>query len=128
MKPQTRDNLIYLAVGISIAGLVWADFFYAESHGAKVWMPSRFAFRAVTSTALLMYFVVREARKTRASLVQALTCSLFAIFLHMTIVFGFRQIIDQLPGLSFSALAVFEMFFVVQLTLLGVLYLTRSGH
>src|SRR5260370_35125491 len=112
MKPQTRENLIYLAVGISIAGLVWANFFYAEIHGTKVWMPCRFAFRAVTSTALLMYFVVREARKTRASLVQVLACALFAIFLHTTIVFGFRQIIDQLPGLTFSALAVFEMFFV----------------
>ena len=35
MKPETRDNVIYLAVGISIAALVTADFFYADSHGMK---------------------------------------------------------------------------------------------
>ena len=33
MKPKSRDNLIYLAVGLSIAGFVVARFFYAESHG-----------------------------------------------------------------------------------------------
>ena len=35
VKPQTRDNLIYLAVGISVAALVVADVLYSEKHGTK---------------------------------------------------------------------------------------------
>jgi hypothetical protein len=72
VKPQLRDNLIYLAVAIGVAGLVWADFFYSDSHGTKMWVPSRFALRAVTSSALLAHFVVSEMRRKKASLLQIL--------------------------------------------------------
>jgi hypothetical protein len=40
--------------------------------------------------------------------------------------FSFRQIIDQLPGMSYSALAALEMFVVRQLSVRGVFYLTFS--
>jgi hypothetical protein len=50
MKSGTRDNLIYLGVGLGVAALVVADFFYADSHGQEMWMPSRFALRAVYTT------------------------------------------------------------------------------
>jgi uncharacterized membrane protein len=103
MKPTTRDNLIYLAVGLGIAALVVADFFYADSHGRKMWMPSRYAFRLIYSTALLGYFVVRETRKEKATVVQVVACVLFASVVHLAIGFGCRQVLGQLSGISFSA-------------------------
>ena len=127
MKPKTRDNLIYLSVGLTIAALVWADFFYADSRGRKMWMPSRFALRAVTTPSLLAYFVVKEMRRQKASLFQTFAAVLFATLLQLLIMFGFRQIIDQLPGISYSALAVAEIFVVWQLSVRSVFYLT-SPH
>ena len=115
MKPRTRDNLIYLAVGLGIAALVVADFVFADSLGRKMWMPSRYAFRLVTTTALLVYFVVRETRRVKATVVQMLACVLFASVVHLAIGFGFRQALGQLSGISFSAWVVFELFLLVQL-------------
>jgi hypothetical protein len=115
MKQRTRDNLIYLAVGLGIAALVAADAFYADSHGREMWMPSRFAFRLVYTTALLDYFVVRETRKVKAPVLRILACVVFASVVNLVIAFGFRQAIDRLPGLSFTAWAVVEMFLLVQL-------------
>jgi hypothetical protein len=120
MKPQTRDNLIYLAVGLGIVALGCIDFFYAESHHTKGWMPSRFAFRVVTTPSLLAYFVVREMRRQKATLLQTLGSVLFATLLQLGIMFGSRQIIDQLPGISYSSLAGIEIFIVWQLTVKGV--------
>jgi hypothetical protein len=126
MKPKTRDNLIYLTVGLVIAALVSINFFHAESRGQEPWWPSRFAFRALTTPALLAYFVVKEMRRVRATLFQILASVLFAMLLQLGIMFGFRQIVDQLPGLSYSALAIFEMFVVWQLTVYVVLYFSRN--
>ncbi len=126
MKPGMRDNLIYLAVGLGIAALVVADFFYADSHGQKMWWPSRFASRAAYSTVLLAYFVARETRKVKATLAQVLAYILFASIVHLVIVFTFRQAVGDLSGISFSALAVFEMFLVFQLLMVVIRYL-RSG-
>jgi hypothetical protein len=126
MKPETRDNLIYLGVGLGIAVLVVADFFYADSHGQKMWWPSRFAFRAAYTTVLLAYFVIRETRKMKATLVQILAYILFASLVHLAIVFTFRHAAGELSGITFAALAVLEMFFVFQLLMLVVRYL-RSG-
>ncbi len=126
MKPGTRDNLIYLAVGLGIAALVVADFFYADSHGEKMWWPSRFASRAAYTTVVLAYFIVRETRKVKATLAQVLASVLFASIVHLAIVFTFRQALGELSGISFSALAVFEMFLLFQLLMVVVRYL-RSG-
>ena len=123
MKPETRDNLIYLGVGIGIAVLVAADFFYSDSHGKKMWWPSRFAFRTAYTTILLAYFVVREAGKMKATPVQILAYILFASLVHLAIVFTFRHAAGELSGITFAALAVFEMFFVFQLLMLVVRYL-----
>jgi hypothetical protein len=116
MKPKTRDNLIYLAVGISIAAFVWADFFYADSHGLKMWMPSRFAFRSVYTTALIWYVVLKGMRQTKQTFIRVLAWLLFATLLHLTIVFAFLQIIEQLTGISFAALWVAELYFVFFVT------------
>jgi|SRR5579863_6509143 len=115
MKERTRDNLIYLAVGVGIAALVAVDAFYADSHGRKMWMPSEFAFRIVYSTALLAYFVVQQTHKVKATVVQVLACVLFASAVHLAIAFRFREAIGRLPGLGFAGWAVLEMFLLVQL-------------
>lgn len=125
MKPKTRDNLIYLAVGIGIAGLVTANFFYADSHNQKPWMPSRFAFRAVTTPSLLAYFIVKEMRRQNAKLLQTFAAVLFATLVQLGIMFGFRQVVEQLPGTSYAALAVLEIFFVWQLSVYAALHLLR---
>ena|ERR1700680_2209910 len=115
MKQRTRDNLIYLAVGISIAALVAADAFYADSHGRGMWIPSWFAFRLAYMTALPAYFVARETRKVKATVAQVLACGLFADIVNLVLAFRFRQAIGQLRGLSFWPLAVLEIFLLVQL-------------
>jgi hypothetical protein len=126
MKPRAKDNLIYLGVGLSIAALVWMDFFYADSRGQKMWWPSKFAFRTVTTPSLLDYFVVKEMRRGKATLLQTFAAVLFATLLQLGIMSSFRQFIYQLPGMSYSALAVLEMFVVWQLSVRGVFYLTSS--
>ena len=90
-----------------------------------MWVPSSFAFRLVGTTALLGYFVARETRKAKATLVQTITCILLAIVIHLLIAFAFRQAVGQVSGISFSALAGLELFLVVQF-LLQVLRYLRS--
>jgi hypothetical protein len=126
MKQNTRDNLIYVAVGLSIAALLVADFFYSLSHHTEMWRPSKFAFRGVFTTFLLAYFVARESRKLKATLLQVLGCVLFAGIVHLAIIFAFRQFVDQLSGMLFSALAVFEILLVFELATRVFRYL-RSG-
>lgn len=116
MNEQTRDNLIYLAVGLSFAALLALDAFYSDVHGLRMWMPSRFAFRAVYTPSLLAYFVMKEMRLRKATLFQMLAAVLFAILFQLGILFGFRPIVDQLHGLTYSALALAEMFFLWQLS------------
>ena len=126
MKPKTRDNLIYLAVGLGIAALVVVDFFYADSHGRKMWMPSRFAFDLVTTAALLGYFVIRETRKVKATVVQVVACVLLASVVHLAIGFGFQQTLDQLSGISYSVWAILEIFILVQLLVWVVQHLRSA--
>lgn len=79
-----------MVVGLSIAALVVADFIYAESHDRVMWMPSRFPFRVVGTTVLLAYFVARETRKMRATLVQVFAMVLVAGAVHVAIAFRFH--------------------------------------
>lgn len=123
MKQTTRDNIIYLAVGFGIVALIVADFVRADSHGQKMWWPSRFTSRAVYTTTLLVYFVARESRKLKSTLIQVLECVLFASIVHLAIVFASREAVDQLSGLLFSVLAVFEMFVVFELAMAVTRYL-----
>jgi len=123
MTQKTRDNLIYLGVALGIVALIVADLLYADSRGQKMWWPSRLASRGVYTTILLAYFVVREARKLKATLVQVLACVTFAGVVHLAIIFALRQATEQLSGISFSALAVGEMFLVFGLSMAVVRYL-----
>jgi hypothetical protein len=128
MNPKTRDNLIYLAVGISIFAFVWADVFYADSHGRKMWMPSRFAFRSVYTTALIWYVVLKRISQVKRTFVRVLAWFVFATLLHLTIVFASRQIIEELPGISFAALCVAELYFIFFVTEKFALYFNRTHH
>jgi hypothetical protein len=128
MRPSTRDNLIYLAVGLSVAGILTTDVFYHLNRGTEMWMPPRFAFRAVYTTLLLGYFVGKYIRKPKTSLLQLATCILFASTVHLVIVFGFRQAVGHLAGIPFSGLAVPELFFVFLLTERLAGYLKRRLH
>jgi hypothetical protein len=126
MKNKTRDNLIYLTVGIGLVALIVMDLFYADSHHLKMLWPSRFASRAAYTTALLGYFVIRETSKVKATLLQVFASVLFSGILHLAIIFALHQIVGELPGLSFSALILVEMFVVIQLSMVVLRYL-RSG-
>jgi preprotein translocase subunit Sec61beta len=123
MKQKTRDNFIYLGVALSIVALIGADFFYADSRGQKMWWPSRLVSRGVYTTILLAYFVAREARKLKVTPVQVLASVLFAGMVHLAIIFAFRQAMEQLSGIPFSALAVCEMFLVFGLSMMVVRHL-----
>ena len=126
MKATTRDNLIYLAVGLSIAALFWAYFFYADSHGREMWLPSRFAIRTVYTTALIWYVVLRGIHTGKQTFIRVLVLALFATLLHLSIVFAFRSIIEKLPGIAFALLWVPEMYFIVVVTEKSAPYLTGT--
>jgi hypothetical protein len=123
MNQKTRDDVIYLAVGLGIVALIVVDLVYEDVHGRSMWVPSRFASRAAYSTVLLAYFVARDTRKTHATPIQVLGCLLFAGIVQLLVMFTLREAVSELPGLSFAALAVPEMFFVFQLVMLGLRYL-----
>ena len=128
MKPKTRDNLIYLAVGVGVAALAVADSFYADTHHTKGLMPSRFAFRAVTTPSLLAYFVIQEMLREKATFVRIIGAVLFATIVQLGIMFSFRQTIERLPGLTYSTLAVMAIFLVWQLTIRVAQYLSSPNH
>lgn len=128
MQPRTRDNLIYLSVGISIAALVVLDVFYSESHGREAWMPSRFAFRVPIYMALLGYFVARETRKVNATLVQTAICVIVASILHLGVAFAFRGTFSGPRSLGLAILVPLEIFGIVVLMVQVVRYLSRRSH
>jgi hypothetical protein len=128
MKPRTRDNIIYLTVGLSIAALLVADVFYTDSHGGKMWFPSRFAFRSVYTTALIWYFVLKGIGQAKLTFVRVLAWLLSATLMHLAIVFASRQIIENLPGIAFAALCPWELYFVFFITEKFALYLTQARH
>jgi hypothetical protein len=128
MKPKTRDNLIYLAIGLSIAGVVAGLFFYADSHGQVPVFPSRFKVRLVTTMLLVAYFVARAARRVNSTLAGVAVCVLVAGLLPVAISFSFRQIIGQLPGIPYAGFAAIEIFFIVELIERTGSYLRRMAH
>ena len=126
MKPNVRDNLIYLGVGVGIVSLIVADLIYSNIRGHAMWWPSRAAARGVYTAILLSYFVFREAKRLRSTLTQALTCVLLADIVHLALVYVFRHNVDTVSGISFAALGVFEMFLVFNLAMALAHYL-RAG-
>ena len=128
MQPKTRDNLIYLGVGLCIAGLLTADCFYADSRGREMWMPSRFALRTVGYTSVLGFSVARETRKVKAILVQTATCVLFAIILHLGVAFAVRQVFSDRFSPSLWILATLELFVITQLMVYVVRHLQPRSH
>jgi hypothetical protein len=114
MKPKTRDNVIYLAVGLGIAALVCIDAFYSLSRNREMWMPSWFAARVVYTTALIWYFAIREIRKRfKTKFFEMFGGILFITLIHVGLAFYFRQAIDQVATLSFAPWATLEGFGLV---------------
>lgn len=126
MSPKTRDNIIYLSVALSIVALILADLLCADGHGQKMWWPSKVASRAVYTTFLLAYFVARETWKATRKLSQVLAYVLLAGVVHLALVFTFSHAVGELSGISFSAFAILEMFFIFRVLMTLVRYL-RSG-
>ena len=116
MTPRTQDNVIYLTVGVSIAVLLVAQDFYAESHHGRVIIDlSTFAVRAATSTLLVGYFVGREVRHAGATVVEVVLCVAGAGLLQLAISFGLRQYVGRLSSMSYVGLAALETLFLVNL-------------
>lgn len=128
MKQQTRDNLIYLAVGLGIAALLAFDAFYSDFHNREMWMPSRFAFNAVAFMGVLAYMVVQETRKAKATIVQTVTCVLVACLLHSATVLVFPQIFAQRFGAGLWVFIVLELFLVVRLMVRVVWYMEKTAR
>jgi hypothetical protein len=126
MKQGTRDNLIYLSVGLSVAVLVAVDAFYADSNG-QMWTSSRFACRVVAYVGVLGYLVGRETRKVGATLTQSIMCALAAGILQVGIAFVFRQTFSTRYSLSLWVLWVLGGFAIVQLMVWAVRYLRSTG-
>jgi hypothetical protein len=129
MKANTRDNLIYLAVGVTIAGLVVGLDFYAESHGKPSLRLSKFTVRAVGSLLLVGYFALREARRrVNATLAEMVMCALAGGVLNLAVIFGFRQTVGQISGIQYMAFASLETFLIVELVTRVVLYFRWLRH
>jgi FtsH-binding integral membrane protein len=128
MKAVTRDNLIYLAVGLTVAALVAVDTFNSASHDRPMWVPSTFAFRLVAYMGLLDYFVARETRKARATLPQTVGCVLVASMMHMAIAFTFRRTFSGHSSITLWGLAILELFLVVQLMVFAVRHLRPKSR
>lgn len=117
MKPVTRDNLIYLAVGLTVVALVAVD---------PMWVPSNFAFRLIAYMGLLDYFVARETHKAGATTAQIIGCVFVASMMHVAIAFTFRQTFSGHFSVTLGGLAILELFLVVQLMVFAVRHL-RPG-
>ena len=115
MKPKTRDNIIYLAVGLGIAAFLAQQVFYAADHGQAIAHLSGFAVRIVGSTLVVGYFVGREVRKVGATIAGVILCVVIAGVLQLALSFGFRQYVDRLSSMSYVALAALETFLIVSL-------------
>jgi hypothetical protein len=125
MKKQTRDNLIYLAVGLGLAALLAFDAFYSDSHNRKMWMPSRFALNVGGFTGLLVYWVVRETRKVMATVGQTVVCVLAACLLHYGFAGVFPRIFSERFGSGLWVFIVLEQFLIVCLMVAVIRYIHR---
>lgn len=122
MKTTTRDNLIYLTVGVGIAAVVAARVFYAERHGLVVGHLPTFPFRLVTSTFTVGYFVARQARRLGASATDVVTSVLDAGLIQAAVGFAFHRAIGSLSSISHVILVVLETVLIVNLMIWGVSY------
>ncbi len=120
MKQGTRDNLIYLAVGLTVGGLVVLDFFYADSHGREMWWPSNFEAHLVGYMLVLGYFIATEARKAGATVAQIVIFEVAGSVLYAGVAFGFRRTYAGPLSLPLFGLAVLEYFAMVRLVIYAV--------
>src|SRR5271157_526910 len=115
MKPSTRDNFIYVAVGLSIAGFVAEQVLFSDTHGRVLANLSALVFRAGGATIVAGYFVARVVRNSGAPLNKVALYVVVASAVQLAISLYFRQYVGQLSGLAFIGLATIETFLIVSL-------------
>jgi hypothetical protein len=115
IKENTRDNLIYLAVGLSVAALVILDFVYSDSHGRTMWWPSNFVYRLVAYVGVLGYIVARETRKVGATWGRTVVLAGAAGILQVGVAFAFRKTFSGPYSLNLWLLWIVAGFTIVQL-------------
>lgn len=130
MNHTTRDNLIYLAVGLGIVGILVADFTYFDRRGQQAWFPSVFSFRAVVLTILVAYFVNSDiVRRGKGEQARALICALLAALIQIGVAFSFRQFVSGLSAMSFVFYGTLDVFVIYELTLQAAQFLKFGrGH
>jgi hypothetical protein len=72
---------------------------------AKCACPRDFAFNAADFMGVLVYMVVRETQKAKATIFQTFACVFAACLLHAGIVLTFPQIFAKLLALAFGSLS-----------------------
>lgn len=113
MKRLTRDNLIYLAIGIGIASfLVWQDFYAENHHGRGIIHISKFEFRTISSLFIVGYYLALQLRKLKATITEILGCLLVSSLLLLAVAFEFRDYMTNLPGIAYVGVVVLEAFFI----------------
>jgi hypothetical protein len=115
MKPSTRDNLIYVAVGLSIAAFLTEQVLFSDTHGRVLANLSSLVFRAGGATIVVGYFVARVVRNSGATLSKVALYVVVVSALQLGISLYFRQYVGQLSGLAFIGLATIETFLIVSL-------------
>jgi hypothetical protein len=112
-------------VGLGLAALLAFDAFYSGSHNRKMWMPSRFAINAVACMGVLIYIVVRETQKQRATVGQTLACVLVACLLHSGFAGVFPSVFSERFGSGLWVFIVLELFLIVGLTVVAIRFVHK---
>ena len=127
MKRSTRNDLIYLVVGLCVAALVVVDLFYADLSGRQMWWPSNFWAHLLGYMVILEYFVARETRKAGAGLGQTIICILATAVLHAGTAFALHGLYDGPFTLVLFAAAMLEFFIILQLAVWAVRHWLRRA-
>jgi hypothetical protein len=115
MTDTTRDNIIYLTVGLTIAILVAGDFVVADHRGTEMWWPTSLQFHAASYWFVLSYFIATETRKITSSVVQIIICEFIGAVLHVGVVLMFHDTLARPLGLRLFAIAIIEFFVIVEI-------------
>jgi hypothetical protein len=116
MKTTTRDNIVYLAVGLGAVAALALDVFYSLKRGHNMWNPSLFEERAITATLVMEGILADGLRKERVPFRQILIWLFFATILHIGFLLLFRQFLGGTLLSSFALWAILEVVAVIQIT------------
>lgn len=106
LKPKTRDNLIYLAVGIVAVVAITVPMFIADSRGREMRVSPNinFWFRVISSPLVVCYFQLREGTRLRVKRIELTGWVLVSIIMYLGVAFGFRDVVNSLSGIAYTAI------------------------